>query len=137
MKESTFRQAVQSKVPKKVHRQPIPQGMQSTAGTPDSYFDYISDLWVEWKSLPGEDFFPLNLKGKYQPTVKQCEWMNRRHAAGGNVIAIVGFKIKGRVCGVVLNTPELWGKPVPEKIYRDLMLTAQQLADYIEKRVSE
>lgn len=111
--------------------------MQSTAGTPDSYYDYKRDLWVEWKSLPGEDYFPRELKGKWMPTVKQCEWLNRRYKAGGNVIVIVGFKIKGRVHGVVLDTPKLWSNPLPEAIYRERMKSAQQLAEYIEGRVSE
>lgn len=137
MKESSFRTAVLTKLPKKIHRQPIPQTMQSASGTPDTYIDFNKDLWIEWKSLPGEDYFPLNISGKYLPTEKQNEWLTRRYESGKNAIVIVGFKIKNRAHGVILDSPKMWSNPVPEAKYRELMMSAADLAIYIEARVTE
>lgn len=136
MKESSFRAAVLSKLTLDVHRQPILAGAYGTAGTPDTYLDYKTDLWVEWKVVAGEDYFPLTLKGKMLPTALQCAWLNRRYARGGNALCIVGFKLRGKAHGVILDTPKLWTGPVSRETYEPMLRSAVDLADYLKERVS-
>lgn len=136
MKESAFRNAVLSKLPKSLHRQPMVASGFGTAGTPDTYFDGARDLWVEWKAVPGDDYYPRELKGDYLPTPLQRLWLDRRYANGGNALCIVGFKLRGRAHGVVLDTPPMWAGPVPRETYEPLLLAASELAAYIERRIT-
>lgn len=137
MKEIDFRRAVLVKVPVHVHRQPMLASMMGTAGTPDTYLDYLSDLWVEWKVLSRDDHLPANIPASALPTALQKLWLNRRYAAGGNAIVIVGCKLRGRAHGFVLQTPEEWSGiiPLPEH-YTKLLRTAAELAAYITTRIS-
>ena len=136
MLESAFRTAVTSKVPRHIHRQPMLAGMMGTAGTPDTYFDHLRDLWVEWKVLPTEDKLPAVVPAKSLPTPIQCEWLDRRWKAGGNAIVIVGVKLRGRAHGFVLESPPEWSTPPLVDRYSKLLCTAADLAAYIQRRVS-
>jgi hypothetical protein len=136
MKEAAFRQAVLSRLPKALHRQPMIASGLGTAGTPDTYLDGVRDLWIEWKATPSADYFPRELKGAYLPTPLQRLWLDRRYANGGNAVCIVGFKLRGRAHGVVLDTPQLWAGPVPRETYEPMMLSSMALAAYIERRIT-
>lgn len=142
MKESSFRNAVLSKMPlkidgKKVHRQPNLAGAYGTGGTPDTYLDFNRDLWVEWKAVPGEDYYPRELKEEngYLPTLLQRAWLDRRYANGANALCIVGFKLRGRAHGVILDTPKLWTGPVSRGTYEPMLRSAVDLAAYLKERV--
>lgn len=136
MLESAFRTAVLSKLPRHIHRQPMLAGMMGTAGTPDTYIDHKRDLWVEWKALPREDHLPKVVPAKSMPTPIQREWLDRRFAAGGNAIVIVGVKLRGRAHGFVLDSPPAWSVPPLADDYTKLLCSAADLASYIQRRVS-
>jgi hypothetical protein len=136
VKESAFRAAVIRHVPACVHRQPMPAGASGAfPGTPDSYFDYERDLWVEWKVYP-EGVLSVNTPLKALPTDKQRMWLDRRYKAGGNACVILGFKVGSRMHGVVLETPSLWHAPAAREWVRAHSLPAADLGAYIFKRVS-
>jgi hypothetical protein len=136
MKEAAFRDAVLTKLPARFHRQPNLAGAYGVAGTPDTYLDGARDLWVEWKVVPGEDYYPRELKNKYLPTALQREWLDRRYRNGGNALCIVGFKLRGRAWGVVLETPKQWSHPVPRESYEPRLQRAGDLALYLEGRLT-
>lgn len=136
MKESSFRFSVLSKLPSSIHRQPMLASGLGTAGTPDTYIDAKRDLWVEWKVVSGEDYFPRQLNNKYLPTALQDLWLSRRFENGGNAVVMVGFKLRGRAHGVILATPEEWRGPVSRETYEPMLLPAAKLAQYIEERVT-
>ena|SRR5690606_34133243 len=136
MLESAFRTAVLSKLPRTIHRQPMLAGMMGTAGTPDTYLDHKRDLWVEWKVLSREDHLPAVVPTKSMPTDIQREWLDRRFAAGGNAVVIVGIKLRGRAHGFVLESPPEWATSPRVEHYSKLLRPAADLAQYIQRRVS-
>lgn len=136
MLESAFRTAVLAKLPRHIHRQPMLAGMMGTAGTPDTYFDYITDLWCEWKVLPADDKLPAVVPAKSLPTVAQRDWLDRRWNAGRNAIVIVGVKLRGRAHGFVLDSPPAWSTAPLRDHYEQNLCSAADLAKYIEERVS-
>lgn len=136
MKESAFRTSVLRHVPAHVHAQPMPAGaLGAFPGTPDHYFDWKRDLWVEWKALNREDHLPASIPNDALPTEKQRAWLNRRFAAGGNAVVIVGVKLRSRMYGFVLESPSEWGSPGPLRAwYEPRLRSAAELAAYILER---
>lgn len=136
MKESAFRTSVLNHVPKKVHAQPWPAGAPGAfPGTPDHYFDWKRDLWVEWKVLNREDHLPASIPESALPTEKQNSWLTRRYENGGNAVVIVGIKLRSRMHGFVLETPSEWGLPGPLRAwYEPRLRSAAELAAYIVER---
>lgn len=123
-------------MPAHIHWQPIPQTYMSAAGTPDTYVDYRSDLWVEWKFLPGEDRLPATITERHLPTPKQREWLNRRYLAGRNALVVVGIKLKNRAHGILLDAPEQWSQPIERAVYEPKIIPASQIAQFIAGLVS-
>lgn len=112
-------------------------GAFGVAGTPDTYLDYVSDLWVEWKMLPREDHLPEVVPTKSLPTDIQQQWLNRRFKNGGNAVVVVGVKIGGRAHGFVLDTPSSWcGRPTRAE-YEPLLRTSADLCAYLVNRISQ
>lgn len=135
MKESAFRKAVLSHLPKAVHCQPMIAGMTGVSGTPDTYIDYKRDLWVEWKVLPNEDRLPELIPARSLPTELQHEWLHRRYTAGKNALVIVGVKLRSRAWGFVLDSPSMWSR-LPRDRYEPLLRPAPELAAYLLEKVS-
>jgi len=136
MIESAFRTSVCTKLTDKVHRQPMVATFMGCAGTPDTYFDFASDLWVEWKCLDRDDHLPSTIPETKMPNPRQRAWLTRRFNAGGNACCIVGLKLRGRAFGFVLETPAEWSSPPSLAWYQPRLRTAAELAAYILKRVS-
>lgn len=138
MLESAFRTSVLSKLPRRIHRQPMMANMMGCAGTPDTYLDYERDLWVEWKVLPVDGRMPAVLPTKATPTELQQRWLTRRWLRGGNACVIVGLKLRGRAYGFVLESPQEWSSASPLKLdrYTDSLRAAADLALYLEHRVT-
>lgn len=107
MREKRYIEAVNKRVPKKIHRQSMTSASLTTNGTPDYYYDGPArDLWVEYKritSMPRDG----TAKGAY--TALQLHWMERRYrnslAHGPNVIGVVGLPNR-LVC--LQRTPTEW-----------------------------
>ncbi len=136
MKESAFRLAVLRHLPAGLHTQGMPAGVFGTAGTPDTYLDYKYDLWCEWKIIRREDHLPAAIPPESLPTALQRKWLDRRWHAGGNAVCLVGFKLRGRAHGIVLDTPALWSTAPTREEYEPKLLSANALADYLLRRVS-
>lgn len=136
MLESAFRTSVHRTLPVEVHRQPMPASMLGTGGTPDTYYDFKRDLWVEYKVFRREDHLPKIIPAESMPTELQELWLTRRFNAGGNACVIVGVKIRGRAQGFVLEAPADWSRPLPREWYEPRLLPAANLAAYIHRRVS-
>lgn len=135
MKESAFRTAVLSKLPPSVHRQPMLAGMMGTAGTPDTYLDgKAGDGWVEWKVLPNPDRLPPVIPKASMPTELQKLWLGRRWERGQNALVIIGVKLRGRAHGFVLSSPNEWTTPPLREWYEPRLLSAKELANYLEDR---
>lgn len=111
-------------------------GMFGTSGTPDTYLDYKSDLWCEWKIVPGEDRLSKVLPASAMPTTIQRRWLDRRWRAGGNAVCLVGFKLRGSAHGLVLSNPDMWTHPPLRDMYEPQILSAKSLADYLQRRIS-
>lgn len=111
-------------------------GMMGTAGTPDSYYDFNRDLWVEWKMLKGEDRLPAVIPQDKMPTELQRLWLERRWNAGRNAVCIIGVKLRNRAYGFILESPEQWREPPSREWFEPRLRNAKQLAEYIIERVS-
>ena len=120
MKESAFRSAVLAKLPAFVHRQPMLASHMSFPGTPDTYFDYRTDLWAEFKALRRDNHLPERLPKEALPTEAQFNWLTRRSEAGSNAIVMIGFKLKGRIAGMLLPR-EYWKTPMLRSEYEILL----------------
>ena len=136
MKESAFRTSILNKMPAWVHHQPNPATFMGTAGTPDHYFDFEKDLWVEWKIFSTDDHLPAFIHPEKLLSPAQTRWLNRRWVAGRNAVVIAGVKIRARAHGVVFASPEEWSNPLPREHYEPLLLPSADLAAYITKRVT-
>ena len=99
----------------------------TAGGTPDYYYDHERDLWVEYKALRTDDHFPRVLPEDALPTPLQRQWLDRRFAAGGNAVVAVGLKLKGRVHGFLLETPEQWATKHPVEWYRPKLQPVSEL----------
>ncbi len=137
MKESAFRTSVLRGIPKHVHAQPNPATFMGCAGTPDHYFDYQRDLWVEWKVLRVDDKLPKAIPEESLPSPPQRLWLARRYEAGGNAVVIVGVKLRARAWGVVLESPEQWSRRLNLSEYQPLLRPSAELAAYIVSRVTK
>lgn len=111
-------------------------GMMGTSGTPDSYYDFNLDLWVEWKVLSTEDRLPNVIPQGKMPTELQRLWLDRRWRAGRNAVCIIGVKLRNRAFGIVLETPEEWREPPQREWFEPRLRSAKQLAEYITTRVT-
>lgn len=136
MKESAFRTSVLNKVPAWVHRQPNPATFMGMSGTPDHYFDFHSDLWVEWKIFSTDDHLPAFINPTKLLSPAQTRWLNRRWDAGRNAVVVAGVKLRARAHGVVLASPDEWSTPLPREKYEPLLAPSADLAKYITERVS-
>ncbi len=137
MKERAFIDAVHRQLPKQVHRQSMTLGSQSYAGTPDYYYDHELDLWVEYKAFRRDDHFYSTIPEEALPTALQRAWLDRRYAAGGNAVVVVGLKLNGRAHGFFLETPEQWSTRLPATCYRSLVMPVASIADAMLKRISK
>lgn len=123
-------------MPSWVHDQPNPATFMGASGTPDHYFDYHTDLWVEWKVLRRDDHLPARIPKESLPTEVQQRWLRRRFEAGGNAVVIVGIKLRARAYGVVLDTPDVWERGLEKEAYEPLIVPSAELAAYITQRVT-
>lgn len=113
----------------------MPAGMVGAMpGTPDHYFDCREDLWCEWKVIRTAHI-PARIPKDALPTEKQLAWMERRYAAGGNVICVVGLKLKTKAWGVILETPRLWREGLERGEFQRRLLTSAEIAQRIASRV--
>ena len=128
MKERAFIDAVHRHLPRQVHRQGMTLSSMTHAGTPDYYYDLQSDLWVEYKAFDRDDHFYSTIPEKFLPTELQRIWLDRRYAAGGNAVVVVGLKVRGRVHGFFLETPEQWSTRHPKSFYEPLVMPAESIA---------
>ena len=135
MKESAFRNAVHNKLPAAIHRQPMLAGEYGVAGTPDSYYDGIRDLWCEYKVIRSDDYLPSLVPTDSMPTAIQLKWLNRRYANGNNAIVMVGVKRDNRAWGFVLASPDEWTVRSARAWYEPRLMLARDLAMYIQTRV--
>lgn len=110
--------------------------MMGCGGTPDTYYDFKRDLWVEYKVLRRDDHLPKIVPADSMPTELQKLWLDRRFKAGANACVIVGIKIRGRAHGFVLEAPDEWACPPHRTWYEPRLLPAANLAAYIHRRVS-
>ncbi len=136
VKESAFRTSVLNKLPSWVHDQPMPATFMGASGTPDHYFDYHTDLWVEWKVMRQDNHMPARIPKESLPTEIQQRWLRRRFAAGGNVVVIVGIKLRARAYGFVLDRPEMWEGGLDRAAYEPLIVPSAELAAYITTRIT-
>lgn len=135
MKERAFIDAVHRHLPQEVHRQSMTLGAQSYAGTPDYYYDYQRDLWVEYKAFDRDDHFYSTLPERCLPTALQRQWLDRRYAAGGNAVVVVGLKLNGRAHGFFLEGPQEWSIRHPETFYRPRIMPVSEIAARLFKRL--
>ena len=126
--ETTFRQAVEKKLPREVHREKM--NNPYSAGTADSWYSGSGgDLWVEYKFLPSLPQRGVVNAKRIGLTKLQLDWLRGRHKEGRNVAVIVGTPVGG----VVLRDLE-WESEVkiPEFIGRVLAKTF--LAEWIAQQ---
>lgn len=137
MNEAGFRKRVCDLLPGDVFHQGMAAGPFSTAGTPDKYFDYKRDLWVEFKLAQhhGNRGYNVGGEGSCMLTELQKRWLRRRWEIGGNACVIVGVP-SNRVRGFVLETPDEWEAVVPKLTFIERLKWAPELAHYILTRVS-
>lgn len=137
MNEAAFRRAVCKLLPADVHQQGMAAGPFSTAGTPDKYFDYKRDLWIEFKLADhhGNRGYNVGGDGSCMLTDLQKRWLRRRWKTGGNACVIVGVP-SNRARGFVLETPEEWESVVSKDLFIPRLKYAPELAHYILTRVS-
>lgn len=135
MKERSFIDAVHKQLPPDVFRQGMTLASMTTGGTPDYYYDYAQDLWVEYKALSSSDTLPALIPEKALPTPLQRQWLDRRFANGGNTVVAVGLKVKGRVHGFLLETPEEWSTRWPKEWYSPRIVPASTLATKLFTRL--
>ena len=107
----------------------------TTGGTPDYYYDYELDLWVEYKALSSNDALPALIPERALPTALQRLWLDRRYAAGGNALVAVGLKVKGRVHGFLLENPEEWSTRWPREWYIQRIQPVHTVATRILSRL--
>lgn len=110
MNEGTFKNYINRKISRVVHRQSMTYGSLSANGTPDMYYDGPGAvLWVEYKYIPHMPRDGLvggvddKKRGCY--STKQFQWMERRHHRGRNVLGIVGLPNR---TAVIQYTPGEW-----------------------------
>lgn len=135
MKERAFIDAVHRQLPSFVHRQSMTLGSMTTGGTPDYYYDHERDLWVEYKAFDRDDHFYSTIPEKFLPTALQRAWLDRRFAAGGNAVVVVGLKLNGRAHGFFLETPEEWSARHPAEWYRPKILDMRALSSALLSRL--
>lgn len=136
MKERAFIDAVHRHLPKEVHRQSMTLGSQSYGGTPDYYYDLQADLWVEYKAFDRDDHFYSTIPDKFLPTALQRAWLDRRFAAGGNAVVVVGLKLNGRAHGFFLETPQEWSTKLPAEIYKPRVMPVVKIAERLLSKIS-
>jgi hypothetical protein len=136
LKERAFIDAVHRHLPPSVFRQGMTMASMTTGGTPDYYYDFQLDLWVEYKALSSNDALPALIPEKALPTSLQRAWLDRRFANGGNVLVAVGLKVKGRVHGFLLETPEQWATRSPREWYEPKIVPVASLASSLLARLS-
>lgn len=134
MNEHGFTRAVVNLIPRDVHVQSMTMAALTTNGTPDRYFDWHSDLWVEFKYADTSGVRKgLNVGDMLSELQKR--WLRRRYTAGGNAIVIVGVP-SDRTRGFILTTPDEWEGIVTPQFIMNNVKNAPELAAYILSRVS-
>lgn len=133
MNEAQLIAAVDRRLPKDIHR----QSMTGVAiPTPDRYYDWFRDLWIEYKCLKHMprsgtwSVFPLP-DVKQQPqgklTMLQYRWLLRRNTAGGNAVVVVGLPNKR---ALLLPKPVMWEIEMPIDLARPLEEIAAWIQDF-------
>lgn len=133
MKESGLIKSVTRLLPPEVHQQSMTFGSTSYGGTPDRYFDYRSDLWVEFKMAKTLGTKGYNVGAMLSDLQK--EWLRRRHIAGENAWVLVGVPGK-HTGGFILYTPEEWEGSVSRQFWEHRYMHSSSLAQAILARIS-
>lgn len=133
-RESGFIESLGNKLPSDVHSQSMTMAATVCPGTPDRYYDLVRDLWVEFKVVNGK--LGKLLPQSALPTEKQCVWLNRRYAAGGNAVVLVGVMVRSRWHGIILDSPDLWTVRHPREFVEARLRPVSELADYLLSRIS-
>lgn len=86
------------------------------------------DLWVEYKfiTVPKRNDTLID----FGLSDLQKEWLGARYREGRSVAVIVGSK-EG---GVVWTAPTAWENRCTAAIFRELLISRKQLADFITRR---
>lgn len=139
MKEKDFVKAVCRLLPAEVYQQGMAASSFGSNGTPDRYFDYKRDLWVEFKmtTTHGRNGYDVGGTDRSMLSGLQKRWLRRRWKAGptGNACVIVGVP-SDRTRGFVLESPDEWEAIVTPDVFIPRLMFAPELANYILKRVS-
>jgi hypothetical protein len=137
MNEHGFTEAVTSKLPSDVHVQSMTLASVSHTGTPDRYFDYRADLWVEFKYAKnhGRNGFNIGVGPDSMLSDRQKLWLERRWKNGHNACVIVGVP-SDRTRGFVLESPDEWLSVVHKELFIPRLKYAAELAAYILSRIS-
>lgn len=134
MKENAFVRAVNKPLPKDVHHQGMSAGgLGGTGGTPDHYYDFKRDFWVEFKVADTFGNAGYNIGGML--SALQTKWLNRRFEIGGNCCVIVGVP-SNKTRGFVVDHPDQWASRVHKDFFIPRLMYAPELAAYILSRVS-
>lgn len=97
-------------------------------GTPDVWYDgNKSDLWVEYKFIPKAS--PVVIPNL---SALQTKWLNRAYDNGRNVAVIT--LMPGKLGGYLYRDKQ-WNLPMKREIFMSLLLSRQQLADWISDKV--
>ncbi len=137
MKESGFVKAVCRLLPGDVYQQGMAAGAFGSNGTPDRYFDYRKELWVEFKMATSHGSRGYNVGDGENSMLSglQKAWLCRRWRAGRNACVIVGVP-SDHTRGFVLDTPNEWMGVVKPETFIPRLKYAPELAAYILSRVS-
>lgn len=103
-------------------------------GTPDMYYDYRRNLWVEYKyaALPARDTTVVQV----DLSKLQDDWLSRQFNNGLEPWVIVCTHLGRTPMGVIITEPAVWRSGMPCGSFKKLLKNRRELADEIAKRVS-
>lgn len=122
--ENTFIQSIHKHLPSTIYR--MKNNNPFVGGIPDVWYSARKDLWVEYKFLPR-----VPQRGVVAPTkllsALQVQWLNGRHAEGRTVKVVIGCPSGG----IILHSPDDWGRDYSAEEFLYLLKDRKLLADWI------
>lgn len=126
--ETVYANAVNKLIPAHVHREK--NNNPYRGGTPDFYYEWRKQRWVEFKfvEIPkrAETIIKVNL------SALQVEWLQRSYDNGHQPLVVVGSKAGG----VVLRTPGTWTRGLLAGAFLDQAVSRGEIAKIILEHTS-
>ena len=130
-RETTFYSGVNKLLLKGIYQEKMFNPLRG--GTPDMYYELRRNLWCEYKYEPLPTRDTTLVACNVSPL--QEDWLDRNYANGHAPWVIVGTHLGRTPMGVILKSPQEWHTGMPCGSFKKRLVTQQELANEIARRV--